>query len=300
MIRKFLSRIGRRLGPEPIDSRFMQGASGALFSLPELLTRSREQNEAIIRSLCFGAYLGGTTALCRVLGRYKMLVDTDDLGVSVHLMAEGSWEMWHTEVTAQLLKPGMKAIDVGANVGYFSVLMSELVGEAGSVHAFEPNPVIAARLRNSLAINGFADRATVYDFALGDRDGTARLYIPERAPGGAHVLHDMSDLPGTDIRIRRFDAVPELADADFIKIDVEGAEQAVWHGMKGLLDSGRPMTIVLEFTAERYDDSGGFVDEILASGFSLSLIHLDQGILPTDRAALLSKPMEEQLVLLRR
>ncbi len=300
MIRKALRKIRRRLGPEPIDGRFLQAAGATYFMLDELLTRPRQENEAIVRSLCFHAYLGNQTAMCRVLGRYKMLVDTEDMGVSVHLIGEGLWEIWHTEVTLQLLKPGMKAVDIGANLGYFSLLMSEIVGEHGSVHAFEPNPDIAHRLRRSLNINGFGGRATVHETALTDHDGEALMAIPSGEPGGAHLIADPTGRTGIGVRAQTFDSIPALADADYIKIDVEGFEDTVWRGMRNLVKSGRPLTMIMEFTGDCYRDSGGFLDEIGAAGFSIDLLDHVREIVPVERAEILSRPMESLLLVLRR
>lgn len=300
MSRNPFRRVLQRLGPRPIDARALQAAAGTTLSLGDLSSLPREQLEPVVRSLCSYAYLGGSTGLCRVLGRYKMLVDTDDIGVSVHLIADGFWEMWLTTAMLRLVRPGMTAVDIGANLGYFSLLMGDLVGPGGRVHAFEPNAGLAGRLRKSLAMNGFGDRATVHEQAIGDRSGAARLFVPANEPGGGHVLHDEATLPGADIRIDRFDALPELAEADVIKIDVEGAEHAVWRGMAGFLASGRAVTVVLEFTAARYPDPGAFVDEMLAAGFALAVIRHDGVIAPVDRATLLAAPMEEQLVILRR
>lgn len=300
MIRRFLNRIGKRLGPTPIDLRHMQAGGGAFFTLPELLTEARDRNEAVIRSLCFSAYLGERTALCRVLGRYKMFVDTDDLSLSMHLMAEGFWEIWLTEAAARLIRPGMTAIDIGANLGYFSLLMSELVGETGSVHAIEPNPDIAHRLRRSLDINGFGARAMVHEVALTDRDGEALLAIPPSAPGGAHLINNPAGGAGTGVRARTLDSIPALAEADFIKIDVEGFEYAVWTGMRELVKSRRPLTIVMEYNGDCHPGSGAFLDEIAAAGFSVELLDHLRGIIPAERSEILSRPTEPLLLVLRR
>jgi FkbM family methyltransferase len=281
------------------DSRHGQTVAGARFRLADLHEGSRDRREAIVRSLCMGTYLGNDTVLCRVLGRYKMLVDATDMVISPHLICDGFWEMWHTEVMARLLKPGMTAVDIGANLGYFTLLMADLVGPTGRVHAFEPNAAMAARLRGSLGINGFEGWATLHEMALGDRNGRARLLVPEGEPGGGHVVD--RDYPGAmDVRLRSFDAMPELAQADYIKMDVEGAEPQVWAGMQARLRDSRPLTIVLEFTTDRYRDAPGFVDEFANAGFSLAVIDPVSGITSIDRETLLSKSDQEQLVILRR
>ena len=281
--------------------RLQQVQAGTLFSIHEISHHHRGDCEAIIRSLCHATYLGDDTALCRVLGRFKMYVDTWDRGLSVHLLADGYWEMWHTEAMLTLVKPGMKAVDIGANLGYFTLLMAELVGPEGSVHAFEPNRDLVMRLRDTVEINGFAGRTTVHEVALSDRTGRAQLSIPTNQPKNGYVVAAGGGRDAQRIRLRRFDQITQLADADYIKIDVEGAEEAVWKGMEGLIARGRPLTIVLEFTGGRYASAERFLDEILSGGFSLSIIDYRDGVVPISREDLLARPpAEDQLIVLRR
>lgn len=292
----------RRFVESAVDIRTLQQALVTPFNLDELLVVPRARNIAVIRSLCANAYLGKGTALCRVLGRYKMLVDTGDVGLSIHLLLDGHWEMEHTEATLQLLKPGMKAVDIGANLGYYSLLMAEIVGPKGSVHAFEPNPALSRRLATSVEINGFADRVTVYNVALSDETGEGILRFPPNQPKNGSLVAHLSPTSDTmRVALDRFDAIPQLADADYVKIDVEGAEEALWRGMAGLLSSGRPLTIVLEFSADRNVDAVKFLDDVLSGGFSLSVIHATDGIIPTTRAQVLDQPKRlDQLLVLRR
>lgn len=70
-----------------------------------------------------------------------MFVDTDDLSLSMHLISEGYWEFWLTEVVAKLVKPGMTAVDIGANLGYFSLMMGELVG-GGADRSMSSNRIL--------------------------------------------------------------------------------------------------------------------------------------------------------------
>ena len=272
-----------------------------LFDIAELTQRPRYVNEAIVRSLCYNAYLGQDNALCRVLGRYHMFIDTADVGLSSHLLTHGYWEMWHTEAMVDLIKPGMTAVDVGANLGYFTLLMGELVGSEGRVHAFEPNPAIAERLRNSVDINGFGTRSVIHEMALSNSSGEAELIIPRHEPKNGHIVPLRPSTDGTRITTIRLDAVPELLSADFMKIDVEGAEELVWQGMGGLLKSSRPLTVILEFTLGRYKDPKAFIGEMTRYGFTTEVIDPWQGIVPIDQDWLLSRPpAEDQLVVLRR
>jgi hypothetical protein len=91
------------------------------------------------------------------------------------------------------------------------------------------------------------------------------------------------------VPIRRLDAIPGAIDADFIKMDVEGAEQMVWSGMGGLLDRGRALTIFMEFTIDRFADPHGFLDEIARRGFSMAIIDFVNGVVPITRDELFAR-----------
>jgi FkbM family methyltransferase len=295
--RSFIHRRLRRIDHVP-DARL---AGGTLFEISRLRTHPRSENEAIIRSLCRNAFLGNATSLCSVLGRYRMFVDSEDIGLSVHLLMDGYWEMWTTEAMARFVKPGMMVADIGANLGYFAVLLGELVGPAGWVHAFEPNPAIATLLRRSVNINVGQPRTTVHEVALWDHDGEAVLRVPHLEPKNATLTNPHESPENVPVQVRRLDSYPELHNLDFIKIDVEGAEEATWRGMHALLGSGRPLTILLEFQAIRYQDPGAFIDLMLSSGFSLSLVTQDKRLVALDKESLLALAgHQDQMLLLRR
>jgi FkbM family methyltransferase len=285
----------------PAEMRRQGEAQGAIFDIWALRAGDRWRHEAVIRGLCQSAYLGDHIALCRVLGRYKMYVDTTDIGVASHLMLDGYWEMWNTEAIVSLIKPGMTVLDVGAHCGYFSVLIGDLVGPEGRVLCFEPNPPIAELLRRTVAINGHDRRTTVHEVALGDAQGIASLAVPANEPKNAHIVLAGPSEGTVQVPVVRTDQIPGALGADFIKIDAEGAEEAIWRGLSGILAQDRPLTILLEFTSGRYADAAGFLDDILSHGFLLSEVDLERGIEPRTRQQVLSSsPIDDQMLLLSR
>lgn len=285
----------------PADIRRQGEAQGAIFDIWALRSGDRWRHEAVIRGLCQTAYLGDHTAICRVLGRYKMFVDTKDVGVASHLMLDGYWEMWNTEAIVGLIKPGMTAMDVGAHCGYFSLLLADLVGPEGRVLSFEPNPPIAELLRRSVAVNGFDGRTSVYEVALGDQGGSAILDVPRNEPKNAHVVQGVAGPGMVEVPLQRADRIAGASVADFIKIDAEGAEQAIWKGLEGILQQQRPLTILLEFAGVRYADPASFLDEILAYGFNLAEVDLVGGIQDRTRDQVLNaSPVIDQMLLLSR
>ena len=267
-----------------------------------LSSELRNANIAAIRREARAVSVGDNRVLCRVLNRYKMFVDASDKSLAPHLMLDGYWEMWVTEQLSQIVKPGMICVDVGANVGYFTLLMADLVESRGRVYAFEPNPPIAALLTDSVKVNGFEDRVEILCCLLEDRnDAYMQLSVPEGYAGGATML---PPIPGQDIRTlfmtKRMDSFPALLDADFIKIDAEGAEYSIWKGMTEILERRRPLTIFLEFVACRYQEPAEFLGRLHKAGMNLFYIDPSSGVVPTSMDAILKAPPTREFMLLHR
>jgi hypothetical protein len=140
--------------------------------------------KAAIRALATGVPMQDAV-LCRVLGRYKMLLDPADRGFAPHLMLDGFWEWWATTFLARNIRPGQRVAEAGACYGYFSLLMADLVGPQGRLTVFEPNPDAAALLQRNLEMNGLAGRVRLMRAAVGASDGT--LSAPLLALSGAVV-----------------------------------------------------------------------------------------------------------------
>jgi FkbM family methyltransferase len=239
-----------------------------LLSMRELATGDRFELENRCRAMTNPAYLGDHTALCRVLGSYKLYLDTRDTGFGSHVMLDGYWEMWLTIFFARHLQPGMTVIDVGANFGYYTLLFGALVGSAGRVYAVEPNPEAVGKLRRSVDLNGLASRTTIVAAAAGAADGgEVTLFAPHGEPKNGAIIGSAAAIPpdlGTIYTVpqvtldRATAADPRI---DFVKIDAEGAEEAVIAGMIRTLRRDRPK-LILEFNAARYRDARRFVEQL--------------------------------------
>lgn len=262
-----------------------------LVSLRELASADRFELESRCRALTKPVYLGEHTVLSRILGSYKLYLDTRDTGFGSHVMLDGYWEMWLTIFFARHLRPGMTVVDVGANFGYYTVLFGALVGKAGRVWAFEPNPETAAYLRRSVELNGFRLRTTIVAAAAGGEDGgKVRLFAPHGEPKNAAVVGPAAVLPpelGTVHQVPQVTIDQATAAAqriDFVKIDAEGAEEAVIAGMIQTLRRDRP-PLILEFNAARYRDAGRFMDQLRQVYSSICYIDFDGNAVaaPLDR-----------------
>jgi FkbM family methyltransferase len=308
-----MNRFGRRgaepgeRGAEPAPPN-ERDVRGTLLTLDDLRSgQPRDQIEAAMRARCQTVTLDQHTILCRILGRYKMFVDSRDVGLAPHLMLDGYWEMWCTEFMLHRIRPGQVAWDVGANLGYYALLMAELVGGSGRVLALEPNPRLAQLCERSLALNGHWGSAEVRRLAAADRsDATLRFRAAISDPKNGRLLpeghpaarpEEEEDTLEVAVRTARLDDLAE-GPVDFIKIDVEGAEEQVWAGMQGVLDRSPGITVLMEFNALRCRDAAGTLAAI-ADRFALRELHYDALVRPVTIAEILPRREDTLLVLTR-
>jgi FkbM family methyltransferase len=283
-------------------------ARGTLLTLDDLRAGGpRTALQAAIRARCQTVTIDAHTVLCRVLGKYKFFADSRDVGLSPHLMLDGYWEMWCTEFMLRRIRPGQTVWDVGANLGYYAVLMADLVGPQGRVVALEPNPRLALLCERSLALNGFWHTATVRRAAATDRgDATLRFRAPITDPKNGHLLFGSAPPPADEqdddtlevaVRTVRLDDLAE-GPVDFIKVDVEGAEDRVWAGMQGVLDRSPDITVLMEFNAFRCQAPETTLREI-AARFPLRELGFDAELHPMTIADILTRREDTLLVLAR-
>ncbi|HUB50202.1 MAG TPA: FkbM family methyltransferase [Acetobacteraceae bacterium] len=158
---------------------------------------------------------------------------------------------------ARVLHDGDVALDVGANIGFFTVMMAALTGPTGRVVAFEPGPDNLVRLRRNIATSGVQNVAIIEQPAS-DTDGPARFYLNSDVSGG-HALWDPGRFPGNtksqaelrmaDVSATTLDSVVAAMDLPaprLVKIDTEGAEHRVLMGAADLLRDHRVPYIVAE------------------------------------------------------
>jgi FkbM family methyltransferase len=274
-----------------------------VIGLEELASADRFTLERACRAQAQPVYIGDHTALCRILGRYKFYVDTRDQGFGSNVLLDGFWEMWLTMAIARAVKPGMVAIDIGANFGYFSLLMADLVGPGGVLVAVEPNPHVAPKLRASLELNGFGERSRVIEAAAAATDeGSAHLYATLSEPKNATVVSPgavADPAVATITPVARWTPAAiarEFGRLDFIKIDAEGAEEAIIAGLRPLLARHRPR-LALEFNAARYADARGFLGQVMSCYDGLRMVDGDGALVPIAMETVLTQDVGEDWLL---
>jgi FkbM family methyltransferase len=186
----------------------------------------------------------------------RILVNTRDHLMSKSLLWTGTYERHLTRVMLDRLKPEDSVVDIGANLGYFTVLMASCVPR-GRVYAFEPDPGNLRLLRTNIALNGFQDRVELYPVALAESAGEVILTNLDDPNGGGRMTMDSAadvdavfgaSFSRQSVASRSWDSMftepPQIA---LIKIDVEGYEPKVFSGMEKMLRAQRPV-ILMEFS----------------------------------------------------
>ncbi|HEX9671072.1 MAG TPA: FkbM family methyltransferase [Thermoanaerobaculia bacterium] len=178
----------------------------------------------------------------------RLFVDLSDQVVGMGIV-HGSYETEELELVRRHVRAGDTALDIGANVGLFTIHMAALVGPQGKVYAFEPSPELAELLARSVAENGFAGRVELVRAAVADRSGTAGLFSGHDPlnRSGSFLLRGgaVPEVPGDvlDVPVIQLDAQPLRRPVSLVKIDVEGAEPLALRGAERLLREDRPIIL---------------------------------------------------------
>lgn len=198
---------------------------------------------------------------------HQLYVDLEDSGVSRTLYLNGVYEPELTRACSSIAEPGMTVVDVGANIGYFTVLFSEIVGEHGSVYAFEADPRNVALLERNVDASG-CDNVTVTQVAVSDTSGTIEFDMSDDQFSRSSIV-DPSETKGTIEEIDTVtldDTVTEPV--DLLKVDVVGAELRVLQGALSLIGEQQPRIVLPHLPEKWSDEELSVFDDLSAMGYS--------------------------------
>lgn len=181
------------------------------------------------------------------------------VGAGEHGYWLGSYELNKRLAFERLVKPGSVVYDIGANVGYFSLLASVLVGSEGQVVAFEPLPRNVRYLQRHVQINHL-ENVRIIEAAVADHDGQAAFNLgPSSAMG--HLASD-GDVKVQMVSLDTLLADGQLDPPDVIKLDVEGAEYEALRGGRDLLEAHRPLLFLDTHSRKVHHFTLALLDEL--------------------------------------
>lgn len=217
---------------------------------------------------------------------------SDSLGLNIYLNAPTS-DAFELQLLSALVRPGDVCIDVGANIGLYTVLMAAATGPAGKIYAFEPAPRTFEILRSNIEANGLKT-VIATAAAISDAKGSATLHLT--AETGLTSLGNTNRgtvVATADVPTLTLDAFARehgIDGIDFLKIDVEGYEGHVLRGGASLLETAADPLLMIELDGKNFKALGfskqGVLDSLRAKDFDAFLIdRRRQKLVPLEQAA---------------
>jgi FkbM family methyltransferase len=226
-------------------------ARAALVTPPQLLPGMR------------GTYVGNGRVLVRLPNGKPMFALANDRSLTPELLVTGVYDRPFWEFLRRVVRPGDHVVDVGANVGLFTLAMADAVQRFGRVYAYEPDPELHAVLKENITCNWLADRVLLLPMAAWSIDGEVAFHACEelRLCSVAGEIGDWpSELygPPSPVPCERLDSrLPKGIPLRLVKIDVEGGERHVLEGLWPLLEAGQVRMVDVEVDRKNAGDGWG-------------------------------------------
>jgi FkbM family methyltransferase len=221
-----------------------------------------------------------------------LYLEEADPVITPGLVAIGEWEPGETALLGSHIQPGMTVLDIGAHVGYYTCLAGSLVGSRGLVVAFEPNPRNFELLLANVWRNGLTN-VVCYPWAVSDRSAFIPLYLATDNSGD-HRVFPTEDRETVGVRAVSLDQLEVLRPpVDVVKIDVQGAEEAVFRGARRLFEASPNALITAEFSPSDLSAFGSDARALLAqyrdAGYTIRVQHPEErGVLDLDEDEILA------------
>lgn len=176
------------------------------------------------------------------------------------LADSGIYERETTNYFLKNVSEGDVVLDIGANIGYFTLIFASLVGTSGKVFSFEPEPSNFEILTKNVITNNF-ENVELHNVAVSDHTGEIELYLSEKA-AGQHRIYKSKDVGENHIKVKTV-KLDELLNKNlfsdkisFLKIDAEGSEFGILKGMETILSQNKNIKLVMEFSPQQIIDYG--------------------------------------------
>jgi len=228
--------------------------------------------------------------------QFRMLLDLNDEGLSRELFVCRDRERTLGRILRTLLKPGMRVLDVGGNLGYYPLMEAVLVGQSGSVHVLEPCPANYELLTRNVELNARQDIIRPYMLAAFDSVGRQRFWL-SRASNLGTMFPKTTDtgralqLTGDTIEVETVDLssfLRRIPPVDLIRMDTEGAEVPILRGLLPAVRSGLfGGSIVTEVHPSRYsaeNDISSVLSELFSVGYQAEYLSSDDETMPSIRS----------------
>lgn len=281
VLEKLLARCGNR-----VAECILQEAGNAKANVATQAPRqSVSPHPASAPALRPPVYMGNNMVLVCTTNYNKMFLDTRDLLIAPWLLIHGEWEPEETELVKKLIKPGDVFVDVGANLGYYTLLAAR-VG-ASHTYAFEAQPSTYELLGKNVIINWMTKFITCENLAVYSHTTDLEFFIRNHYPGNSSLGFTPPDQlqkwfdTTTPVKVHAVSLDDYFADKpgklDLVKVDVEGAEPAVFEGARRTLARHHDIKILCEWSLDQMatarQDPVHLVELWAEQGFRAHVLH---------------------------
>ncbi len=259
----------------------------------ELLTKTHLYTICFLLCICVGFITyyeyfipRGPYILCRTNHNLWIAGIRNDR-VSEEIGINSFWEKEITDFFVQSVKPSETIIEIGANIGYYTTLLSKLVGKNGHIFSYEANDEVYKMAKLSLEFNRLEENVKLKNVAVSDHNGSVG-FVSDSASGlkfstinigEGHIKRDLDISVAKKIQCVSLDNdLPELKDVDWIRMDIEGSEVLALRGAKKIIKNSPNLKIVMEWDVsmmEKYGDVEKLIDQMHGYGFKFFKIPVE-------------------------
>jgi FkbM family methyltransferase len=203
------------------------------------------------KPFCY-AHLYGNIGMTKTYFGKKILINTQNI-YTLSIIDNGYIEKAICKILEDNLLPGNVFVDIGANIGFLTLLGCHLTGNNGYVYAFEANPEVYKTLEENIMINGYKKKTILYNKAVHSENTRLQFTWNTHRDGSGRIVTEVqSGLAQNHCEIDAIalDSILSGKKIDFIKIDVEGSEPYVLDGMKKIIQSNKDMKVILEWNTK--------------------------------------------------
>lgn len=217
-------------------------------------------------------FISSNGEIVRNIKSNKMVLDLKDLGISRELALYRIHEKNSTKQFEKILRPGMKIVEVGANIGYFALIEAKLIREQGYIYAFEPSPYNLSFLKRNIKLNNYHN-IEVFQKAIGAENTKSRFFIADKCNLSAFIKRE-GTVDNIDVEIIKLDDFLKNKKVDFIRMDIEGYEKEALKGLENTLSKkDAPKYLFIEIHSVFLHKKNSSAEEIIKylekSGYSV-------------------------------
>lgn len=235
--------------------------------------------------------------ISKQLDSYLIASKLNDKGISHHFKDDGFWEAWITLWMSKNIKPGSYCIDGGPNYGYYTFLLEKKNCE---VLAIEANPEIIPFLEKSIELNNSGNKVKVINKAITNITGNVIELNILPSSLNSTIIYQHPDGPvEKTIKVETIALDSIERPVDFIKLDIEGAEELAWNGMQKLLERNPQCVVLLEFVYPHYLENGKYFFQSLSKNHKLTYVDYNGDEQPFTESMLTEDKEPYRMVVIR-